>query len=610
MGSSARGRFGLVLLVIAAAAAVPRLVLGASQFIEYDGYWHVFIAQQDNWNNFWADIHANAHPPLFFLLLKAILHFGRSLLIYRSISIASGVATVALVGWLARKVTRADTFGALTALAYGLALPAIIVSCEVRSYMLSEFFVLLSFWGLLDVVGSEESGGNRKARFVFAAGAILACLSHYYAFFYSGAGMLLFFWRFGWKWVRGEVVNWKAALGAEVATTLPVAATILIQYKTHAGNLAEIQNHLLPYYFNPHGRETIGAFLLRNWTNFLNLFSPFPISSAAVAFAVLLLGLIGFLLTADLFNRWKDAARRQASATVLMTGIMLAAIVLAAVAGKYPFGGDLRQQYLLFPFLLLCVAIFAERLAGPLARLMPGYLAVSAGVLATVAIIWISTVRYQQYPKVQTNVLADSNATFNRLESKPVAVYVDQFNLITFFIYHHDWKWKFVKVEPPIPGIDVYRLTRGSDQMLLFRDKIDWNVDLDEAAVYKMLAECLQKEKIADVTVFDVRQVPPKAPLADIGSAQRELVALAAASHLCVEKMKVMPNEWYATFQESNCAAQRVLRIERAPGEVSRDVPAQAYPVQAGGIFYEASGRMQYVATGRTECSRNRHVER
>ena len=71
----------MILALIALAAAVPRIWLGASQFVEYDGYWHVFIAQQDNWKNFWADIYANAHPPLYFLLLKAALHFGHSLLV-------------------------------------------------------------------------------------------------------------------------------------------------------------------------------------------------------------------------------------------------------------------------------------------------------------------------------------------------------------------------------------------------------------------------------------------------------------------------------------------------------------------------------------------------
>ena len=99
---------------------------------------------------FWADIYANAHPPLYFLLLKAVLHLGHSLLVYRSISILTGVASVYLVGRIALKVTGSNMRAYQSALAYGLALPGIIVSCEVRSYMLSVFFVLVSFSCLLE----------------------------------------------------------------------------------------------------------------------------------------------------------------------------------------------------------------------------------------------------------------------------------------------------------------------------------------------------------------------------------------------------------------------------------------------------------------------------
>src|SRR4051812_48590275 len=121
----ARWKFGLFLVLIAAIAAIPRLLLGATQFIEYDGYWHVFIAQQDNWHNFWSEINANAHPPLYFLLLKFAMRFGRSLLVYRSISLLTGVLSVFLVGWIAGKLTRSRIWAYQAALAYGLALPAI-----------------------------------------------------------------------------------------------------------------------------------------------------------------------------------------------------------------------------------------------------------------------------------------------------------------------------------------------------------------------------------------------------------------------------------------------------------------------------------------------------
>ena len=57
----------LLLLGIALLGAIPRLYLGATQFIEYDGYWHVFIATQDDWQQFRWEYNANFHPPLFYL---------------------------------------------------------------------------------------------------------------------------------------------------------------------------------------------------------------------------------------------------------------------------------------------------------------------------------------------------------------------------------------------------------------------------------------------------------------------------------------------------------------------------------------------------------------
>jgi hypothetical protein len=439
------------------------------------------------------------------------------------------VASVFLVGRIALRVTASNVRAYQSALAYGLALPGIIVSCEVRSYMLSVFFVLVSFSFLLDLAEQDKV----KSRVGFAAAAILACLSHYFAFFYAGAAIVLLLGRFAMRRDKAAV---------EAATSLPVIASIVTLYLVHAGRLATIQGHLLPYYYDPSGHETMVAFLFRNFRNFVNLFSPFAISSGAVAIGVLILALTGF--RRELKSTW----------TILITAAMLAGFVLAALAGKYPFGGDLRQQFLLFPFLVLCVAIFVERMAGKLSPFVPpnGRLLLNGLVLA--AIVWVSVVRFEQYPKVAGNVSEDRMQVFDRLEPAPTAVYLDQYNLILFFIYHHTWDWSSLKLQPPIPQVDVYRLRRGKEQMLVFRDHTNWNADPDDSAVYSELAECLRAETIPELSVFGARQVPPKPPLSDPRAVRGGIVKLAASSGLCVERLAVNQVGWYATFRQSNCA--------------------------------------------------------
>jgi hypothetical protein len=541
-----RNRFALGLILIALVSAIPRLVLGSSQYIEYDGYWHIFIAQQDNWSRFWEDIRANAHPPLYFLLLKAVIYFHRSLLAYRAISLVTGVGSVLVLGSIARKITRSNLWAWLAALAYGLALPGIIISNEVRSYMLSAFLVLLSFSWLLDLAAEEpRAEGWRRAGFALAA--ILASLSHYYAFFYSGAAILLLAARFLARKFRGQRVSWLA----ETATIAPVLGVIAALYGIHAGSLAQIQGHLLPYYYDPAGHESIPAFLIRNWNNLVNWFLPYAISSKTVALVLFAAALAGGIAVARGFFHADDNAAVRASWALLVTGAMLGAIAVTAVGGKYPFGGDLRQQFLLFPFFVLCAAVFADRAATRIPT--QAQWAVTAAV--ALAIAGISTAWFIDYPKDSGTLLKEPMDVFDRVEPAPVAVYVDQFNLITFFIYHDDWRWTSVEPSRLIPGIDVYRVTKGARQMLVFRDKTEWNVKPGEAPIYAKLAECLRDGKTPEISVFSALQTPPEQPFSNLKLMRRTIASLASDSSVCAQRLTLKSDGWYGTFRASDCTA-------------------------------------------------------
>src|SRR5207249_9782496 len=107
-------RTTLFLLLVCILAAIPMLFLGATSYIEYDGYWHLFIAKQD-WRDFLVDFQATAHPPLFFLLLRAATALGDSLLICRPVSIVSGIGAVFVTGQIARKVNGSTAPSGLTA---------------------------------------------------------------------------------------------------------------------------------------------------------------------------------------------------------------------------------------------------------------------------------------------------------------------------------------------------------------------------------------------------------------------------------------------------------------------------------------------------------------
>jgi hypothetical protein len=150
--------FPFVLFAITVAALVPRLILGSYQFIHYDGYWHVFTATQDKWEVFISEWRKDAHPPLYYLLLRVLASLGHSHLIYRSLSIVPGVASVYVIGLIARKLYRSTTVALLTAAAYGSSITIIDITCDVRGYALALFLILLAFTLWI----SCSMGGNRR----------------------------------------------------------------------------------------------------------------------------------------------------------------------------------------------------------------------------------------------------------------------------------------------------------------------------------------------------------------------------------------------------------------------------------------------------------------
>src|SRR5947209_11316218 len=273
-----------LLILISLAAAIPRTYLGAIQHIDYDGYLHVFIAMQNNWEIFWQECQANFHPPLFFLLLKIMLWFGKSVLACRAISIVTGVGSVFVIRQATKKLSLRHSTPAIAAMAYGFALPSIIISIEVRQYMLCIFFVLASFYYFLDMLDGRP---HLKSRICFAAFASIVIASHYCAFFYVfGCGLVAGI--FGMSSFRHKFLR---RVVSDFATFLPIVSLGGLMYYIHVRTHAGIANHLLDFYFQPGRGESLTAFLFRNAKYLFNSFSPVEVTTSA-EFIVVLAGLV------------------------------------------------------------------------------------------------------------------------------------------------------------------------------------------------------------------------------------------------------------------------------------------------------------------------------
>lgn len=527
-GQPAYSRLAMTLVLICLAAALPRIYLGATQYIEYDGYWHVFIAMQDRWANFLQEYRDNFHPPLFYLLLKIPLWFGRSALLYRAISILSGVAAIFLIGRIAARISLWRATPAIAALAFGLALPSIIISCEVRSYMLCVFFVLASLYYLLDLLSPGRHAGSRAG---FAASAVLAAYSHYCAFFYV-FGAALATAVIGIFSLRRE---YPRRMLLDLATFVPVAALIVFLYVTHAGPHAVVTGHLKD--FSLQSGESVPGFLFRNSRYLFNSFSPVT-AGTRPQFIGVLAGLIAAAAAAAYVIRRPRPENARATAIALVGLAILGGTLAGGILGKYPFGGFLRQQYILFPFAVLWVSILLDR-AGHGIRNRRLSAALAAAVM--LLILGVSAVKFYRFPKVRTEIGTAEVSRFRTAFPSPAAVYVDQYNLILFFIHYHDWTWTFVRTDAAVPAMATYRVSKGKRHFLVVRDWSRWNADLADPALYADLASCMRSQPLPSLTIFHVSEEPRATNETDASIANR-VGKLASDADLSATKLSILGN--------------------------------------------------------------------
>ncbi|HVW11418.1 MAG TPA: hypothetical protein VHC90_22690 [Bryobacteraceae bacterium] len=539
--------FHLLLLGITILCLIPRLVLGASQYIEYDGYWHVWIAHQVQWGNFIQEYQANAHPPLYFLLLRLTFLFGHSKLTYRAISILTGAGSVYLVGMIAWRAVRSGIWAALAALAYGLALPSILISEEVRTYMMAAFLVQVSFWYYLDLI--EDGRGPLSSRILYGVFASLACLTEYYALIYVGAALLFALLVQPFRAKDGP----RRALGREALTYVALLALPAWEYKVHFGGKPQAYNHLPDFYFQPGGAESLGAFFLRNLRSEINGFSPFAVSEGPAFYAILALCILAAIGICWLARRWNQTRDMAAATTLILPLAMLGALMFGGAARVYPFGGFLRQQYILFPFFVICPFLLLDRALANIPR--PAVLAIAG--FFTVGIAYASYENYDAYPKTSVPLMTDQMNRYNRLFPAAPAIMIDQFNLTTFFLHHHDWNWSFAGALPGTDTVDVYKLAHDGRSMMLFRDKDHWNLDLRDPGLYANMSSAMQNWHLPAMTIFCLAQPVPKARTEAQVAAYRARAAELSATHgLCIQRLDLDNYDVYAEFRTAGtCSA-------------------------------------------------------
>jgi hypothetical protein len=417
--------------------------------------------------------------------------------------------------------------------------------------MASVALMLVAFRLYLDLIDPRRAPVEARTRVGFVVALSAAMVTHYSAVFLACAAAALPWLyaavdrRYRRWWGERLRTRWRA----ELATIVPIVAVIVAVYLVHRARIDTPMVHTAQ--FHPDQAE-LGAGLLRGTASFvlrslvaeIDLFAPrafaeLPASARALLMA--LLAVLGAGLAVILRRRsdWVVAAAPLATLAILAT-----AMLGAALAGRYPFGGYLRHQFILFPFIVLAGFALLDELVS---RATHRRIALGA---VCVALILKALLQWQQVQFVADEPGAEEMVQFNRVLGDSRAVYVDQFSLIPFFAAHQRDTWS--APTEPRAGFLAYPVRGSQPTRLVLRDLTRWNSDLSDPGLYRDLRQVIALTGLPAVDLFrlmqDAHLLPAPARVQRARLAE-SVVELAASADLHVERLVLDGHHVYARFR-------------------------------------------------------------
>lgn len=352
----------IVLLCAVAYVTLQQAYWGMKPTYGFDEYWHtVFAALSPAWRAF-LTMSDDTHPFLYYLFLRPFVHASGDPFFPRLLSILPTILTLPLWFLLLQKLRVGTAMALLSTVILAISFPFLDMGVMVRSYSLTVFLLLLGIWFWADMT---PGGGGRPSRLSAWAGPTLfgiAFLCLYAAGFVSGAlfaGTLVVMAVD--RPLRQQILdNWRRYGGWG-----PWVLFLLLHLVGVGWFILGLRNELdavIPGHVRNYvllEGQTVGEFLLRGLRHELALFTSFRGDRLWLLDA----GWTALLLLAVWVSYRAIRSANAIAAVVALSPIFLTAVLaVLGLVRHYPFGGELRHQYVLFPLLLLLVALALDLL--------------------------------------------------------------------------------------------------------------------------------------------------------------------------------------------------------------------------------------------------------
>jgi dolichyl-phosphate-mannose-protein mannosyltransferase len=317
-----------IALLVAVSVALSMRLSGLSEWwLNPDEGIYYSILTRADFSGFWQEVVANAHPPLYYLLLRGLGVFTWDFFWFRMFSVGCGIVAVVAVWAIARELggegVRGSVAAFLSALLLALAPGAIDLSQVMRPYMLQ--LALLS--GALLFLLRYRTDLRWRPLVGFSTLTSLALLTHYSSVLAYGV--------FGLLVLRHAVdpetdrTAWRRLAGAQVVPIGVIAALYFLHLRPLAGSA--LAGEALGGWLSPYMIDSVGD----AWLSVLGFQHLLAGPWLRGPFALLLLASIGL-----------SAYLREFRVAVMVAGALLVALAAAAL-GAYPFGSTRHSAWLM-----------------------------------------------------------------------------------------------------------------------------------------------------------------------------------------------------------------------------------------------------------------------
>ena len=323
-------------LLILLGGLAARLFEAWRYFLNPDEALHYLLASQNSLSLTYKAALTNAHPPLLILLIHYWRGFGQSELMLRMPSVLAGTACCWLMYlWLRQIVGRSTAMVGLLLLALS---PTMIgLSAELRQYALLLFFISACLYC------SERAMQQRSVVWMalFTASLYGALLVHYSSLMFAAAiGVYMLARLYPYKrnvplsltWALGQIGGIAIAAYYVFTHILPLSRTNMLQ--------AEYETYLRKSVFHS-GQSNLVVFA---FTQTLRVFT-FIVSHGFVGTLLFIAFVVGFIF---LFRSQVSLSKEGPTSRHLGLLLVLPFFLnyVAALAGKYPYGGTRHAAFL------------------------------------------------------------------------------------------------------------------------------------------------------------------------------------------------------------------------------------------------------------------------